>query len=152
MGKQVLICAVIAAISFASSINVIGQTIRYAYDAAGNRTLRTIVLTSGRQSSVESGMQEEDVHEDMVGNTKVLIYPNPTSGEFQFQIQVDETSAQVMDSSTIISLYSLSGVLLKTASLNGRSGTLDLSGYSAGVYCLKIQSGDESSIWRIIKE
>lgn len=75
----------------------------------------------------------------------IVLYPNPTTGEFT--LQVLEITSKIVD----IALYSIEGRLMKTDSF--RSDELymgDLAGFGAGVYLAKITTGDFSDVRKVV--
>ncbi len=120
------------------------QAIRYTYDDTGNRILRTIVLSSAREASSVA-----DTIPDVIADTKFLIYPNPTRGSIQ--IEIDNASSS-QPSQMMVSVYSTSGVILQKMALTNNSSKIDLSKQPNGVYLLKIEGNKESTSYRIIKE
>lgn len=127
------------------SITGFSQTVRYSYDAAGNRVLREIVLS--RQKSVESENKSESPLEDKLSDKTVKIYPNPTKGELKIEIVNwdDECSGNVY-------VYSTNGVLIKEYKLLDNMQIVDISAEPVGLYILKIDLNKNTSTWRIIKE
>jgi len=123
-------------------------TISYLYDDAGNRIERKIVLnTSLERSAKVDTIKTKEVFKDNLGDSKVLIYPNPTRGRLLVEISgYDKTSK------TGLYLYDLSGSVILSKSPVTGSDQLDLSPFSIGTYVLKIVLGDKVSEWKIIKE
>jgi hypothetical protein len=135
---------------------LIVSTMRYTYDETGNCTKRNVLilntpnLKSARLDSAELAgavIPGNDIYEDHLGNHKILIFPNPTRGQIQIEIQdyVEEPGISLY-------LYSISGKLLINKTLVNSSLSLDLSTYSSGTYILKMILGDKTSEWKIIKE
>jgi hypothetical protein len=61
------------------------QGISFTYDAAGNRIQRMIVF-----KSTEANMDSTAVtkpHTDNLGEMKIIIYPNPTSGKLSVELE-----------------------------------------------------------------
>ncbi len=154
MKRYPIIYVVVWAIAIAWSTSVAGQSIHYSYDASGNRILRTIVISGGRQAISASDTLREMQFEDLIGNMKVLIYPNPTKESLLIEIHQlqDDPPHQIMRTRAIASIYSVSGILLMNFSLSNNSVNIDLSGYPDGVYLLKIATDNQSGGWRIVKE
>jgi endonuclease I/chitodextrinase len=70
------------------------------------------------------------------------IYPNPTNGNtLYFNITKDIT----------VKLYSVLGKLIKIAKVNTQNNSLDISTLSAGIYILKMKSGNQFATKKIIK-
>jgi hypothetical protein len=150
-------------LAFADSISA-QDTIYYGYDDSGNRTIRTIKLSEipskgetvyqnynaeESNTSQESNTAEEkkEVFNDVLGEQKITIYPNPTRG----QLNVIITGSDFSKNSGIY-VYNLSGRLLIRQSPVTGNDIIDLSPYIKGMYVLKIILGDKTSDWKIIKE
>ena len=149
--------------------DALGQQIKYTYDDSGNRTHRTIVLQQPPQSSPSSkgsptvedtpktrasisemdgyAKYEEPRYEDMLGERKVIIYPNPTQGMIQIEFQ----GYGKMNNARLL-LYNMQGGLLIQVNNVESNATLDLTPYSAGMYILILIEGVSRSEWKIIKQ
>lgn len=127
--------------------NIVGfsQTIKYSYDAAGNRVLREIVLS--RQKSVESVKESEKPIEEKLSDKIIKIYPNPTKGELK--IEVTNWDEKCTGN---IHIYSSNGVLIGRYDLVDPMQIVDISDEPVGLYILKIYLNKNTSTWRIIKE
>jgi hypothetical protein len=123
-------------------------TYQLKYDYAGNRTSRAVIDLKSATISADTiaAKQAEKPLEDLIGDQKIKIYPNPTKGLLQVQIpQTDEIPATLQ-------VFTLRGVLLHKANVVDEITEIDLSGQLAGMYILKILIGDQSSDWKIIKD
>ncbi len=127
--------------------NIVGfsQTIKYSYDAAGNRVLREIILS--RQKSVESVKESEKPIEEKLSDKIIKIYPNPTKGELK--IEVTNWDEKCTGN---IYIYSSNGALIRQYSLDNPLHIVDISDEPVGFYILKIYLNENISTWRIIKE
>ena len=137
------------------------QEVEYVYDAAGNRTMRKIINLQpsspqggggmGKSATDDSGKQPEDAaiqqYDDILGERKVTIYPNPTQGMIRIEFQGYEE----MNDARLL-LYDIQGKLLRQANKVEESNTLDLSPYPDGMYILQIIEGKAKSEWKIVKE
>ena len=137
------------------------QTVNYEYDAAGNRILRTKIikltqLGSNTNSPVSDGSDTEAIsdqarveirHDDLLGERKVTIYPNPTQGLIRIEFQ----GYGVIKDARLL-LFNMQGKLLRQINKAEPSNTLDLSSYPAGMYILQMIEGKAKSEWKIIKE
>jgi hypothetical protein len=116
-----------------------------------SRKIQQITLKSAnimvRDSVNVAFNNQNEMYEDNADGQKVIIYPNPTKGQLKIEIQGDEKITN-----TLIYLYDLSGKLLINKKQYDSNIPLDLSGYSPGVYILKITMGGKSSEWKIVKE
>ncbi|HRI24661.1 MAG TPA: S8 family serine peptidase [Ferruginibacter sp.] len=72
----------------------------------------------------------------------VMIYPNPVTGSRVFIASSGNTTGAI--------LYDAAGKLIRQFSLQGRNNTLNLSGIAKGVYQLKVFTGNDTRIARIL--
>ena len=68
------------------------QSLSYAYDAAGNRISRTIILETRASMAMEE-KKDSVFFEEMLAEKQLKIYPNPV--EQQLNIAVDEYSSSL---------------------------------------------------------
>jgi hypothetical protein len=130
--------------------------ISFAYDAAGNRTKREIILEIGlRASNSEEDEEEEIIFSETIDYlageeqpaAEIRIYPNPTQGRFAVEIGnvPDDVQGQIHVSDE-------RGRLLERKDIRReRKIDFDLSRETAGVYILNIQLGEAVSTRKIIK-
>jgi hypothetical protein len=125
-----------------------GQTvsINFAYDAAGNRVGRTVIITGDKsaEDAIEESIQDITVDE----NTNIKIFPNPTSGILNFEVLTSETE----DIKVIAKVYSINGSLVCNEEYYGSSFTIDLSHEQNGTYVLDLQVNDKAKYFTIIKQ
>ena len=81
--------------------DIFGQQVEYVYDAAGNRKQRKVIAmksNSQGETMTKSAVSDPDAganansnlaavekYEDMLGERKVTIYPNPTRGMIRIE-------------------------------------------------------------------
>lgn len=132
--------------------------VSYSYDAAGNRTVKTITLAKTMKKMarpdtvvvVESATIAdfyEDPQNDVVGQAEIKIYPNPTKGALRVDIDGAELSGNDR-----IEVYDGNGRIVKVCGSLTDSNQIDLSGAANGIYFMRITIGNEQTMWRIIKE
>ena len=130
--------------------------VTYGYDAAGNRTSRTIVMAAAPPKSALAPVEEEEpvVYSEILSDIELKIYPNPTDGLLKVEI-LNLPENQTAN----IWLYNISGRLI--TSLRGITGfaTIDISDQPQGTYLMKIVAGETTSggsqyqtEWKIIKK
>ncbi len=122
------------------------QSVSFGYDAAGNRINRVIVLNQLRSAQEEEPV-EEIFYSEVLKDLEIRIYPNPTEGLLKVDI-LNLPEQQTAD----IFLYNLSGKLLITKKGVSGSTDIDLTGYPAGTYLMKIIAGEQHTEWKIIKK
>ena len=72
----------------------------------------------------------------------VGIYPNPNSGIFTIKLQ-DTNQA-------LINVYTTSGKLVYTKPMNTDTMNIDMTGYAKGVYFVRVQSGENTYVKKLI--
>lgn len=123
------------------------QTTHYfEYDAAGNRSSRSILLFKSVNIENTDSLSTLKTFEDQIGNLKVKIYPNPTQGLLKVEIPVQE------EISATITVLTIQGALVKKLQVSGAITEIDLRSQSPGVYLMQISIGEAISEWKIIKE
>lgn len=125
------------------------QTISYAYDNAGNRISRTIVLASTQQANRANSVQRPDstVLKENIGDRNITLFPNPTRGALGVNIQGGDPKEKIM-----IYLYSGNGhQLYSTQAIIGLN-TVDMTTFTPGWYILRVVAGNEKREYKIIKE
>lgn len=127
--------------------------IRFMCDASGNAddvyiddvkvtastgTARSIGTKSIRTlSTLRTGAIEEDVED-------LNVYPNPVDNELTISVAVEDNS--------VAQIYSVTGALVRTINLNQEVTTVNIGELSPGIYLVKVETGDEVMVKRIIKK
>ena len=132
-------------LTLSTIVRLQAQQVTYAYDAAGNRISRTIIM---QQQARERNQPEENTsHTDKLGEASVTIYPNPTQG--LLKVNIDNMPE---DSQGRIQVFDLNGQMLMQKTDIDYSTDVDLSSQSPGTYILKITLSDKTTTWKIIKQ
>ena len=78
----------------------------------------------------------------------IIIYPNPTKGALN--ISIDKS----LEGNSKIDVYNTIGLLIQSKNNSFRNNTtqIDLSGYSPGLYLIKIDINNNTYFGKIIKE
>lgn len=125
------------------------QSITYGYDAAGNRTSRSLsVLKSNELNPADTVVDErEALHNDMLADVEqVRVFPNPASDQLHIILPgASETAADYW-------LYNTQGVLLVQGKFEANDNTLSLQEHRAGVYLLLIKNNQKTEQWKILKK
>ena len=104
-------------------------------DAAGNSASVTITVTITDTLGVD----------DFDFENRIKIYPNPTFGVIEIEIQN-------LDEDAILEIYDLLGKQIQTKILNNSMTQLDFSNYANGVYFLRFISDGKVITKRVIKK
>lgn len=122
------------------------QRLSYAYDSAGNRISRTIVL--GTRSTDDIINQTDSVFfEEMLADRQIKIYPNPVHNELTIFIEGYKSSMQGH-----FALFNLGGNMLLRRKISGETTLVNMSVFPKGTYVLNIQLNGQPTSWKIIKQ
>lgn len=122
------------------------QKLSYAYDAAGNRVGRTIVLEP-RSASALVNPADSVFFEETLDDKQVRIYPNPV--ETQMTIKITGYTSSMQGE---YSLYNITGVMVAKRRITGETTLVDMGRHSRGVYILHIVLNGQPTAWRVIKK
>ena len=129
------------------SMPVSGQNIvSYAYDNAGNRISRTVLLSSKSPLVKKDSIAPAPV-EEQLGDRKILVYPNPTKGALAVEI----TGGSDKDDIHIV-LISAQGIQLKNLKVTNGTTAIDMHLYPPGWFILRVLAGDKVTELKIIKQ
>lgn len=133
---------VLMLVAFLVAVCASAQSVSYAYDDAGNRVRREIVL------SRQKGKQAASLRfESALDSRAIVIYPNPTKGVLKIEIG----DFYAADGGNII-VNDMAGRRVLEAEIDSDSFSIDLSDRQSGIYLLTISLNGKSSVWKIIKE
>lgn len=149
MKKSLLIALIIHI-----SCIIVGQNyqVQYTFDAAGNRTSRTIVIISLKSAQANSIVKADTISqkpiEESWGKKNVSIYPNPTKANLVISISGGDTNVNY----TYV-LYNSSGAQISSGSISqSENYTLQMEQYNTGIYILLLQYNNDRIPFKIIKE
>ena len=129
-------------------ITASGQARKFWYDESGNRTSRkTITLSKSETGVSEENSKQNEPITDKIGETSILIFPNPARSLVTVEIQGLENNRGDM-----ITLYDQSGRLVLTLTNLTWSNNLDMSALQTGIYFMVIKLKNNTTKWSIIKE
>lgn len=125
-------------------------TVSFNYDANGNRVLRTLSFQrgdgKGRGDTEHTAAPLLASATDTLAGLELSLYPNPTDGRFSVGVgnAAEGTRLEAV-------LCTPTGAVVSRKTLAGESIDFDLSGHAAGVYVLRIEAGEETRTWKVIK-
>lgn len=117
------------------------SSFEYTYDAAGNRTVRKVIVLNPAKKGVQEQIQ--DVDERYSFN----VFPNPTEG----LVTIEAEEAFLANKHKQGLVYDLKGNVLFEFPVTEQVMPIDLSNTEAGMYIIKIQGDDYSKEWKIVK-
>ncbi len=125
------------------------QNFTFAYDNAGNRYLKDVVTLKSTESVHNDPTQKQDTarYQELLGELRVILYPNPTRGRIIIELQNLDPTNQ----SEVFVTDNSGKVLYKQKGLQ-QSNEIDLSSFNPGMYFLNIHVGTVISEWKVIKE
>jgi YD repeat-containing protein len=142
---------IVLTLFFLVSLNSQSQTIHYSYDAAGNRTSRTIVLGGGSKGSSdikeEKKEPEKVIKDETFLSGTLKIYPNPTHGLLEIEVPVADDNYELQ-----IIVTDINGRKIIDKRNEPTKTVVDLSSQPDGMYILILKQGDTYSKWKIIKK
>ena len=121
------------------------QSFRYAYDNAGNRVSRTIILSqplAARQQNKDSVFYQE-----LLSNKEIKLYPNPVKTTLSVFISGYDKNIKGE-----YYLFDIQGKTILYNMLKSESFEIDMSAYSTGNYIMRLVINDETTTWKIIKQ
>jgi hypothetical protein len=134
--------------------NLSAQVIIYQYDASGNRIKRNIVVTRSLQADTtlnktvdSTEIYGDNAPEDANTALNVKVYPNPTYGIFEIEIEhlTEKQKPQ-------LHIYTINGSLVKTVNRLQNRQSIDISDQPTGIYLLRITADDKVVTNKIIKQ
>ncbi len=140
IGKIILPLIVLINLPF----NMEGR-ITYAYDAAGNRIKREIVINPSKIApGISSGVNENFY--DSIGEKSVTITSN---GSGIFQISINNLNAEDTGN---VSVYSISGITIMNEVITEGVLNIDISSSPNGIYILSVTINENQTTWKITKK
>lgn len=137
-------------LTLGGSYSIVTEALVYGYYYPGKDCNITVPGTLTRNSNtkeIEVVDDNQDVSIQKNTSFNAVVYPNPTTDYFQFEIQSDLTKID-------ISFYDISGRLIDT--FNGQLSDINQKQlgqqFPSGVYTAVVSNGNEVKIIRIVKQ
>lgn len=119
--------------------------VQFAYDQAGNRVKRELVITHNARSAKKAATREEAYFEDL-GERTVKISSNGSG-----IIKITVLHMHTEDEGNV-EVYSLGGSEVLNRSLSSAETLVDISDKPKGVYILKVTLNGKVTTWKITKK
>lgn len=146
-------CLLISATFWLTSDSIAqdGCTIRYRYDAAGNRISRDWYCWTGDPDPDETDVDRMAQHDDPgqlkkaeastgpLSETQLLVFPNPASTSITIHLSdpIHDASMDVIDTQ---------GHILVSGRITGTTAHMDVSGLAVGSYFIRVSTEEDMLI------
>lgn len=132
--------------SFGLILSVCGQDrVSFAYDAAGNRVKREMVLSRSMPSDARDEAENNTFYDSLGQRTVKLA--GTSAGILKIEIIGYEPS-----DNAFAEVYSLSGIMLLSQAVKDATAELDISGKPSGTYILNVTVNGQQTSWKIAKQ
>jgi serine protease len=118
------------------------QTVKVAFALIAGDSLAGLISAANQAQIKYDGMVTTTAINNFENEESVLIYPNPTNNLFNI--------SQTNTSFNLVEIYSLSGTLIYKSELSLSSESIDMTGYSKGMYLVKLSNAKKSIFKKIV--
>lgn len=122
------------------------QSLSYSYDAAGNRTNRTVIVGAQAVSGQENQETTFAVYIDSLDGKELAIRPDKGNASLVVSVKGIPSS-----SGGRISLMDSVGTILTEQPMSSETTIIKLDELSMGTYTMRILLNRRSSIWKLVK-
>lgn len=131
-----------------TSLSTFSQNAKFWYDASGNRTSRKKLIEFKSETGFTNDNKKPvETFTDTIGETTILIFPNPVENQISVEILGHEE-----DNGDMITLFDQTGrTILKHQDVTNIN-TLDISNVKPGIYFMVIKLKSGTTKWNIIKK
>lgn len=145
MKRAILSLTLILCVLFGAQAQT--QTVKFQYDAAGNRELRTIIDVN-KITKMDSLFKADSLYADLTDTpiNGLRVYPNPAHET----VNIEFTT--LPESKVEFTLSDMNGRLLEQGTINAVLTPLSLQNMGKGTYLLLIMAGNENEKFKIIKQ
>ncbi len=120
----------------------------YTYDAAGNRTGRMMVKSAFFPSDLLKDLESKlPLTDEEITEPKIIVYPNPTDGHIVIEVTCWPENVALR-----MLIIDTSGRILVKKSDCSSTESFDISAQPNGIYFLRVDGGNFSHSWKIMKE
>ena len=127
------------------------QPVSFYYDAAGNRTSRSLVLNMTAQPSPgqEEGDDErrDEIKTEHIAGLSLKVSADPREGIVRIQVLSDSR----IDQGTYL-VFTTGGLKVLDGTLRKGDNIIDISSQPSGIYAIRIDLGEYHETWKIVKK
>lgn len=135
-------------LSMQQCITAYAQHIEYAYDAAGNRILRTFLTP--RMNNNDTSKSDPKAQQ-IAAQHGISVYPNPPDGGNNITVAISSTGDKTAEESTVYLLDNNGKLLFSQKQTTASPSQIDLSNYAAGIYYVKVMVGKDQLFYKVTK-
>jgi len=129
------------------------DVISYAYDNAGNRISRKVVVYTTTLTHAKKQTEDPTPIEEQLGEQKITVYPNPTKGALAVEITGgNDKPAEAGGDEIRILLFSAQGTQLQSIKAVTGITPVNILTYPSGWYVLRVQAGEKVIEFKIVKQ
>jgi hypothetical protein len=139
------------------TLSIYSQAIKFEYDDAGNRKHRTYI-TLDKSTKDTSQLTDSTIAErlskieaqfkyEKLADGQIKVFPNPTDEDLKIRLENISNTEGIL-----LQLYSSTGSLLQSKTIDSDYSEFDMLSYSPGIYILRVSRQEEKLEYKIIKK
>lgn len=147
--KRINILLIVVMLCTATGVKAQSTTVRFGYDACGNRTERYMEIKKIEENGKSIDSQDDQgwlsSADDVIAGVQIAIFPNPTDGKL--------TLSRSGNGDAVIhaTICTATGAVIEKCDVSSLRHDFDLSRLPSGIYILRLDSATESQTWKVIK-
>lgn len=129
-------------------LTIIGDDTHFGGGCCTGTVCRQVTVTCGLP---KRGAQEQRIADHINARSEcpgLLVYPNPGNGIYSVEVHLEETAPSAL----IEVIDPLGGTLHRQQVSNGTTSIVDLLGHPAGIYILRMTTGGQQCMQKLVKE
>lgn len=147
--RRINILLVMAMLCAAVGVKAQNVTVKFNYDAAGNRVKRYLEIKKIEENGKSIDSQDDQGWlssvDDVMAGIQIAIFPNPTDGKLTL------TRSENGDAVVHATICTATGAVVEKCDASSLRHDFDLSSLPSGIYILRLESASESRAWKVIK-
>lgn len=147
--RRINILLVMAMLCAAVGVKAQNVTVKFNYDAAGNRVKRYLEIKKIEENGKSIDSQDDQgwltSAEEVIAGVQITLFPNPTDGKL--------TLSRTENGEAVIraTICTATGAAVEKCDITSLQHDFDLSRLPSGIYILRLESATESQTWKVIK-
>ena len=121
-----------------------GGKFKAKYETSSSIAATSVVIKCGSSgTSKKSSSDNIAEEEEESSETKVLLYPNPTTGEFTISFKGEEGEK-------VITISDISGKIVYSTHVDTDSALIDMNGFASGIYYVRVTTESHAESLQVI--